>query len=268
VSTRQVPTTPEGKFGQQIDALVLARLRAQRFIVPNFAADPPESDPTNLWMRYDGRLRGRYWNGASFTYVDYPMRSDITAPPAVPAYPPAPASSAAPLTYTTTWAATWSQSYTGSGTKRTDPIGELHLLSGMDPTGVYGQQKGIAGFDYAAIAASLAGSTISKIELTVTVINAYWPTGGEVYFGAHALTAEPTTFDPAGSLLRYGSSAQFVPGSVVTVPLPLTFAQSFRSGTVRGLVFESITSDVGAFVQLAGVGSGYTEPQLTVTYAK
>jgi hypothetical protein len=267
-SAKQIATTPEGKFAQQIEALVKAALRQQRFVIPTFAADPPESDPTNLWMRYDGRLRGRYWNGSGYTYVDYPMRSDITSPPAVPAYPPAPSAPAAPLTYTTTWSATWSQTYTGTGVRRTDPIGETSLVSGMDSTGTYGQQKALAGFDGTAIATALAGSTILGIRLTLTVLGAYWATGGEVYFGQHNLTSEPTTFDPATASLRYNSSAQLVPGGMASVNLPLSYAQELRSGTAKGLVFEAITGDQGALVQMAGVGSGYTEPQLTITYAK
>lgn len=267
MTNKNIPTTPEGKFAEQVKRLVLDILRRQRFVIPTLSADPPTTDPTNLWMRWDGRLRGRYWNGSGYTYVDYPMRSDITSPPAVPAYPSPPASAATPQTYVTTWPGTWSQSYQGSNAKRTDTIGEQNLVFGTE--GSFGLQKSLVGFDYTSIVSALTGSTIQEVKLTMTMLHTYWPDSVSPMFGMHNLTSEPTTYDSPGStILRYGFTDTWSRGETKTVNLPMAFAQQLRAGTAKGLVLEAPNSDPGFFGYAAGVGSGYTPPQLTITYAK
>lgn len=266
MSARPYNTTEEAKFRAAVEAMVRKVLRPRGFVIPNMQVDPPETDQTNLWMRYDGRLRGRYWNGASFTYVDYPMRSDITSPPAVPASPSAPAVGAVPSTYRATWTANWSQSYQGNDTKRTDSIGEQQIVFGSSGTDAFGQQKALVGFDYTAIAAALASSTIQKAELTVTSLGSTWSTV-QVYFGAHNLTAEPTLFDGTVLSLRKAANARLAVGTQ-TVQLPIAFAMAMRAGTAKGLAFEAPSADREFYGRIAGVGSGYTAPQLTITYAK
>lgn len=269
MSNRQVPTTPEGKFGQDIVRLVQELIREQRFVIPNLTADPPETDPTNLWMRYDGRLRGRYWNGSGYTYVDYPMRSDITSPPAVPAYPSAPTAPSAPQSYTKTWTSTWSQTYQGDATKRTDTIGEAQLSFGTDSDAPgYGYQVALAGFDYADLVSQLASSTIQSMSVTFTTLNSYFASGTTVSLGMHNQTAEPTTYTDTSTILRRRAEADALPGSTRAYPVPIAFAQQLRSGTAKGLVFETPNADPGYHGVVAGVGSGYTPPQLTITYAK
>ena len=266
-NSKNVPTSIEGKFARDIEALIAQYIRNTRFVVPVMAADPPETEPTNLWMRHDGRLRGRYWNGSAFVYVDYPMRTDITSPPAVPAYPAAPASAAAPQSYATTWDGSWTQTYAGNGSKRLDPTGETNLAFGTDPTGVYSDQRGLVGFDYASIASTLAGSTIENVEITLTLLDAQWGSS-EPFFGLHNLAAEPATYDPTSTLLRYNYSEEFVPGETKTTVLPVAYGQMLRDGTAKGLVLEVTGPDRGLYGLAAGVGSGYTPPQLTITYAK
>lgn len=265
MTSRQVPTTPEGKFGQEIVDLIQSLIRQQRFVIPNFAADPPETDPTNLWMRYDGRLRGRYWNGSAYVYVDYPMRSDITSPPAVPAYPAKPAQPSPPQSYQQTWIAQWSQTYTGSGAKRNDTQGQLNAVFGTDNTNGY--QKALIGFDYAAIATALASSTIQSVQLTVTTLSTYYA-NGTLVVGMHTQATEPTTFDVTGTILRYAYQGIVQAGQSSVHNLPLAFAQNLRGGTAKGLVFEAPNDDPSFLGVIAGVGSGYTPPQLTITYAK
>jgi len=268
MTSKSVPTTPEGKFAAQVEALIESKLRQQRFVVPMFAADPPETDPTNLWMRYDGRLRGRYWNGASYTYVDYPMRSDITAPPAVPVYPAKPATPLAPQTTVSQWTALWSQTYTGTGTKRTDTIGESNLVFGQDAGGVYSTQKALFGFDYASIVTALTGSTIQSVQLDFVALSTFFGGPVSAFLGMHNQTAEPSTFDVTTTILRYGDLETFVPGGGFSCTIPISFAQQLRAGTAKGIVLEAQNNDKGNSGIVAGVGSGYTPPVLTVTYAK
>lgn len=266
MSSRPANTTEEAKFRAAVEAKVQEQRRPKPFIIPTLSADPPETDPTNLWMRYDGRLRGRFWNGASYTYVDYPMRTDITSPPAVPAYPDPPAVGTVPTTYQLTWTGTWSQTYQGSNAKRLDTLGENNLAYGASGQDAFGQQKALVGFDGAAITAALTGSTIQRVEMTLTNLKTYWQSV-TVYLGLHNLSAEPTTFDPSVLTLRKSASALLGVGKA-TVPLPMSFAQSLRAGTAKGLAFEAPTAEVDFYGYAAGVGSGYTPPQITITYAK
>jgi hypothetical protein len=267
-SNKEVPTTPEAKFSREIDRMIDEKLRRQHFVIPTLSADPPETDPTNLWMRWDGRLRGRYWNGSGYTYVDYPMRSDITSPPAVPAYPSPPASAAAPQTYVATWTASWSQTYRGDETKRTDTIGENNLAFGSDVGGVYGQQRGLFGFDYSSIVTALTGSTIQRVELTFTTIDTENLLGADVYVGMHNHTSEPATYNPTTTILRYGATVRAREGMTDTFALPISYGQQFRAGTAKGLVMEALGPESALGGYAAGVGSAYTPPRLTITYAK
>jgi hypothetical protein len=266
MSPRNKPTSPEGRFGQALDKMV-GRPQPRAFVIPTLAADPPEGDPTNLWMRYDGRLRGRYWNGSAFVYVDYPMRSDITAPPAVPAYPAAPALPPAPQSRVGMYAATWSQGYKGDGTKRTDTIGEKFLPFGNDG-GVNGLQRSLIGFDYATIASDLAGSTITSVQLTLAIISSYLSNGVDVYFGVHNVTVEPAIWPTASIPASKIASAHFGRPETRTIPLPMEIGTRLRAGTGKGIALESPGSSIDFNGYASGFGSGYQVPVLIITYAK
>lgn len=266
MSARPFDTTPEAKFRAAVEAKVREVMRPKCFEIPRLAADPPETETTNLWMRWDGRLRGRYWNGASYTYVDYPMRSDISGPPAVPAYPAAPAVGAVPQTYRTVFTATWSQTYQGSNAKRTDGVGETQAVFGTSGADAFGLQKALLGFDGTALTTALASSTIQKVEFTWTLLGAYW-SSVQTLFGLHNHSSEPTTFDASLLTLRKNASGTFVVGPQ-TILLPVSFAASLRAGTAKGLAVEAPSADREFYGFAAGVGTGYTAPQLTITYAK
>lgn len=266
MTSRSVPTTPEGKFGKELSDFINEMIRRQRFVVPIMTADPPETDPTNLWLRYDGRLRGRVPNGSGYTYYDYPMRTDITAPPAVPAYPASPATPTPPQTQSRTWVAGWSQTYKGDGTYRDDHDGDVYAIFGNDPA--WGNQHSLIGFDYTDIVTQLTGSTVQSITVTMTTLMTYYPSGTTVSFGMHNETGFVASHNAAATLLRYADQASLTPGDTVSHALPLAFAQQLRAGTAKGIVLEAPNADKGLLGAVASVGSGYTPPQLTITYAK
>lgn len=266
MSNRQVPTTPEGKFAQQVEALIEARIRKLRFVVPIFTADPPETDPTNLWMRWDGRLRGRYWNGSAYVYTDYPLRSDITSPPAVPAYPANPAPPVLPQTVSNTWAAQWSQTYKSDRTQRTDTAGLVQCFFGSEPG--YSSQLSLVGFDYSDIATKLSGSTIQSISVTLAGLASYYPTGATMALGMHTQATKPSVYNETTTVLRYGDQKTIMPGTNLAYALPMAFAQQLRAGTAKGLVLEAPGPDQGFWGSVAGFGGTYPAPQLTITYAK
>jgi hypothetical protein len=265
-SSRQKPTTPEGKFSKAISD-ILAGTSPTKFVIPTLAADPPETDPTNLWMRYDGRLRGRFWNGTGYTYVDYPMRTDITSPPAVPAYPARPAQPAAPTTRSKSYAAIWTQSYNGDGSQRTDALGTTNVIFGNINDGL-GRQKSLIGFDYATIATDLTGSTVKRVDYFMQNLDSYRDSGVDVYFGIHNVTALPSTWPDASLPQRMIKSYHFGNPQNLTVQLPIIFATGIRDGSGKGIALEAPSDSPDFFGYGAGVGSGYSPPILTITYAK
>jgi hypothetical protein len=266
MTARRVSTTPEAKFAQQVTELIEARIRKLRFVIPIFTADPPETDPTNLWMRWDGRLRSRYWNGTVYVYTDYPLRSDITSPPAVPAYPANPSPPSLPQTVSRTWVAQWSQTYKADRTQRTDTAGNVLCFFGSEAA--YNKQLSLLGFDYADIASKLSGSTIQSITVTMAGINSYYPTGAQVAMGMHNQATKPSVYNETTTILRYGNQETILPGTNIAYSLPMAFAQQLRAGTAKGLVLEAPGPDKGFWGSVAGVGSTYPAPQLTITYAK
>lgn len=267
-ANRNRPTTPESRFSQAVGRMAETP-RPTPFVIPTLASDPADGDPTNLWMRFDGRLRGRYKNSSNvWVYVDYPMRTDITSPPAVPAYPAAPALPPAPQTYQNAYDAVWSQGYQGNDAKRTDSIGTKFLPFGVQSgSNTFGQQKSLVGFDYATIASDLTNSTIYSVQLTLQVIDATLGSV-DVYFGIHNATAAPTTF-PTGALPASKiASATFGRGEIKTIPLPLEFATRLRAGTGKGIAIEAPSAATDFYGYASGVGSGYANPQLIITFAK
>lgn len=263
--SRYVPASEEARFAQALQDQGFKPPSA--FVIPVLQNDPPANDPTNLWMRPDGRLRGRYWNGSAWVNVDYPMRSDITAPPAVPAAPAPAAQPPAPRTYRTAFAATWTQSYKGDDSKRTDSNGDLMLMYGNSGD-ANGTNKSLIGFNYSSIASTLTSSTIKKVELSLTNVDAYWDSGVDIYFGIHNVTAEPATW-PADLLPRRKiSKHHFEASEAKTVTLPLEFATMIRAGTGKGIAIEAPNASRDFYGYAAGVGSGFAVPQLIVTYAK
>jgi hypothetical protein len=260
-------TSDESRFVKTLREEIERTLPSQ-FVVPVRASDPDTSDPTNLWMRADGRLRGRYWNGAAFVYVDYPMRSDITAPPAVPAYPALPAVPSQPVTRVGTYTATWSQTYQASGAKRTDTRGENFLVYGNEGN-AYGTQRALIGFNYALINSDLASSTIKSIQLKLQNVASYWNTGVDIFFGMHNVTSEPLTWPATGFLpLRRVVQAHLGPVDYKTIQLQMQFAQLLRTGGAKGIAIEAPTNARDYFGTAAGFGSGYSPPQLIITYIK
>lgn len=266
MTNKQVPTTAEGKFGKDLTQLISDMIRQQRFVIPNFAADPPETDPTNLWMRYDGRLRGRYWNGTAYVYIDYPLRSDITSPPAVPAYPTAPAATAPPKSYMTTFTAIWGQSYDGVGAYRTDALGNVYAFFGSEIP--WGDQKSLLGFEWWNIASALAGSTITGVSLNLTGVNTYFDTGVRVSIGMHNEANWVATYDVTTAPLRRTDEEVIVAGATNSYNLPIIFAQKLRDGSATGLLLEAPNSDKGSWGSVANTGGTLPFPSLTISYAK
>lgn len=258
--------SPQGSNEQQFLAWLEEKLRSQpkpSFVLPVLGGNPPTSDPTNMWVLFDGRLRVRWWDGSAWQYREYaPITPTAPAPPAPPAKPPA------AKTRTKTWTAEWTQTYQGDGDKRTDDRGNKYLVYGSSGDSFNGRNRSLIGFDYADIDSTLTGSTVKRVQLRLTNVHAYWNSGVDIWFGIHNVTSEPASW-PSGSIVRSKISKQhFGKPQTKTVDLPLEFATRIRAGTGKGIAIEAPDGDVAHYGYAGGVGSGYTPPQMTVTYVK
>jgi hypothetical protein len=259
-------TTPAG-FGfqgpeKQLMDLIRSMIETQPrppVIIPVLTGNPSEDDATNVWLLTDGRLRTRYWNGSSFVYKEY-----APIAPTGGAAPPYPPKELAPKTNVSQFAATWSQSYTG-GNEQVSDGGRIYYGDSGDALGI---TKSLVGFDYAAIAAVLAGSTVKRVQLRMTNISTFWPDGADVFFGIHNVTSPPTTWSDSDVTAPLLTQHHFGKPETKTVDLPLRFATDIRSGTGKGIAVQSPDNDRAHSGYAAGVGSGFTPPLLIVTYAK
>lgn len=234
-------------------------------VIPVLNTDPPVTDPTNIWMFPDGRLRARHLNPAGTAFI---IREWV--PTAAGSSTSATAPAATPPVATTnqgSWAATWSQSYRQSGAARTD-AGQTLLYYGSSGDAFNGRNQSLMGFDYATIAAELAGSTINAVYLTMTNIHAWYNSGVDVYFGIHNYTAEPATWAGGGIPRSRIVHHHFGKPQTRTVNMPLEFATAIRDGWGKGIALEAPSSSVAFYGYAAGVGSSSPVPVLTINYSK
>lgn len=249
---------PAARFIEQIKQLTRAQGRPP-MVFPVLSADPPETDPTNIWLLTDGRLRSRVWNGAAYVYREY---TPITPTAATP--PPYVPQGTAETTQEGVYEATWSQSYVGNGTQRGGD-GTVLLYYGEQGDGT-GRNKALIGFNYSAIVTDLTGADIRKVQLVFNTVRSPWNSGSDVHFGIHNSTTEPSTWPAIPRSMI--TTISFGPSQTLTVSLPLEFATAIRDGSGKGIAVEAPSDDAGFAGVAAGVASGYTTPTLIVTYVK
>jgi hypothetical protein len=256
---------PMGQFSQQLAEIRRMAEEANRkqLTIPVLQQDPPETDPTNMWLLPDGRLRSRHLNpaGSAFIYrewVSTAAGSGTSA--AAPAAPPTVA-----ITRQDSWPAIWTQSYRQAGPARTDQ-GTTRLYVGSSGDSFNGQNRSLIGFDYAAIAAALAGSTVNSVSLNMTSLHTFWDAGADVWFGIHNFTSEPASW--GGGLPRRVKHRFVQAQNRPDLGMPLEFATSIRDGTGKGIALEAPNSSRDYYAYLAGIGSGSPIPVLTINYSK
>lgn len=235
-------------------------------LLPVLATDPPETDPINIWLLPDGRLRARHRNVAGTAWI---YREWVATAPGTSSSATAPGAAApAPTTQIPLIAdAIWTRSYRQAGNPRTDN-GATHLYYGSSGDGFNGRNRSLIGFDWAAIAAALAGSTINKVTLSLTNVHAYNNSGSDIHFGIHNFGSEPGTWAGGGIPRSMISKQHFGKPQRRDVQMPLEFAQAIRDGWGKGIALESPSDSRTYYGYAGGVGSGQPLPRLTVEYAK
>jgi hypothetical protein len=168
--------------------------------------------------------------------------------------------------YTTTWTATWSQSYRGSGTKRTD-YRSGKLCQGeyaYDP--FWGLQRSLCGFNDVDMRSKLAGARIDDVDLYLKAEHWYWVSGGKAVIGYHNHSSEPTNFSHS----KYGQKhADFNSRSHAQwIDMPNAFGEGIRDGRYKGFsIFASSYNHIyyGVF---RGAYDGSYAPKIKITYTK
>lgn len=232
--------------------------------IPLLSEDPPETDPTTIWMFPDGRLRMRHRNTADTAWV---YREWVATAPGSDTSVTAPAAPVVvPTTQQVMHLATWTESYQQDGDARTDTNNLYYGSSGSDSYN--GKQQSLIGFDYATIAAQLAGSTINAVSLRLQNLHSWYNAGVNIYFGIHNFTSQPTDWAGGGIPLSKHVNHRFAKTQERIVTLPLVFAQAIRDGTGKGIALEAPSSSREYYGYAAGVGSGYNVPALIINYTK
>lgn len=248
-------------------------------MIPVLASDPPTTDPTNIWILPDGRLRVRHLDATGTTWItrefletkqaiqahNNALHGGSTAAGAgattssVPPAPPKPA----PRTYTKTYYGQWSATYRDTGAKRTDYSTRLYY--GYSD-GYNGRQRSLIGFNDSQIQSDLSGSTIKYVRLKLHNVHAWWNDGATIYFGVHNSSGEPSTWP--GLVRSKIAHFKFGKPQVRTVTLPLTVGLLLRSGGGKGIALEAPSDSAEYYGWAGGVGSSYQDPALIITYTK
>lgn len=164
--------------------------------------------------------------------------------------------------YTKSYAATWSRSFTGSGGYNS--YYGSQLVQGYY-SGNNGNQRGMVGFNDSQIRSDLAGATVTACSVTLYSTWWYYNAGGEGIIGTHGQSSAPSTFSGNTARLR---SPSWPKGARRTLNLGTTIGNEFKSGVSRGItVGPGPTTDRTYYGKFAGVGQSYA-PVLTISYTK
>lgn len=172
-------------------------------------------------------------------------------------------------TYTSTWRASDSGTYTGSGARRTASAASGDVIQGYNSYN--GNQKGIWYFGNSAVAgetsktmgAALAGATVKKVEMYVYANHTYFGSGGTVNMRRASGFGIPSTW---GAVNLTGNSKSF----------------SIKSGQGRWVTVDNVWTEARLFTVSTGSNSGanyvrlnghtdsptWTRPAIRVTYER
>lgn len=233
-----------------------------RYTLPALGADPGAASQINFWVgESTGRLYVRGPNGVIASYNAIAV-TDLTGTPVSPPPPPKP-TNPTKKTYTTTWNATWTESYQGDGNRRTN---NNHLMYGRYASD-YGSQASQIGFNHAAIKTALTEATVSKVEIYLYNLWSYWNDGVDVYFGAHNNSSRPNTY--SGQVKYRVSKAHYGKPQAGWRTISNWFGESFKSGTIKGVLLDPRDGARSYYGYAAGISDGgYTPPRIRITYTK
>lgn len=187
-----------------------------------------------------------------------PASSGPTTPTTSPTIPK--------VTYTRTYACTWSGTYRSNGDYSSSHGSQMvHGDSGADSW--LNDARSLCGFNYAQIMSDLKGATIKSCYITLYANHWYWNDGGTARIGTHNYTGRPGSW--AGSRVheqRISSSDWPKPGKR-KVSLGTTIGNEFKSGASKGIALGPTTGTKTQYGKFNGNGQS-NEPVLTIVYVK
>jgi hypothetical protein len=165
--------------------------------------------------------------------------------------------------YTTTWNATWSQTYRSTNEKRTDTRGNSNLMqgdSGLDPWNI---NRSLCGFG--DIRSTLAGAKIDDVKLYLRSEHWWYYSGGTAVIGYHNHSSEPSTFSHS----KYGAKSQKFDyrGHAQWIDMPNALGEGIRDGSYKGFSIYANSTSKSYYGEFNGAGSSY-RPKLKITYTK
>lgn len=186
------------------------------FRVPVLDEDPAATEPINLWMFNDGRLRGRDADGTIREWQG-------NAPGSSTSSNPKPAVQT-PHLHQTAWAATDSQCFCPVHGLE-DPLyfGELDATHG----------ERLVMFLLPNIATELSGATVQQVELQARTLDAY-QAQVEIAWGGHAESALGASYHQQYEDVWRDTWPQ-VGGDTWRI-MPRWFGEALRDGDITGLV--------------------------------
>jgi hypothetical protein len=167
--------------------------------------------------------------------------------------------------YTSSWGATWTQTYRESGGKRTNSGDLMYQGRFNDYYTSWGLMTSMAGFNDADMRSKLAGARIDRVQLYLRSQHWYYYSGGTAYIGYHNVSGEPSSY----SSVKYGAKTQKFTsrGHAMWVDMPIDFGNGLRDGRYRGIVLDVNSTSHNYYGYFYGASSGY-RPQIKITYTK
>ena len=163
-------------------------------------------------------------------------------------------------TYVTTWPASWSRSFSGSGAYIAY-YGSNMNQGYYDTT--WGNQSAMAGFP--SVTSTLSGAVINKVELYILYNHWYYDAGGTAILGLHGQVNPPSTKSGLTGLWQISNWGR---GVGKWISLGSSYFNGFLSGAYRGLLIGPGPSTSREYYGRAdGVGDD-SPPQLRITYTK
>lgn len=170
------------------------------------------------------------------------------------------------VTYTKTYAATWSGTYRSNG-DLSSSHGNTMVQGDSGADDWLNDARSLCGFNYKQIMADTAGSTIKECYITLYASHWYWNDGGTARIGTHNYTSKPSSWaDSRVGQQRVTSSDWPKPGKR-KVSLGTTIGNEFKSGASKGIALGPTNGTKTQYGKFNGNGQS-SEPVLTIVYVK
>jgi hypothetical protein len=170
------------------------------------------------------------------------------------------------VTYTKTYAATWSGTYRSNG-DYSSSHGNTMVQGDSGADSWLNDARSLCGFNYKQIMADTAGATIKECYITLYASHWYWNDGGTARIGTHNYTGKPGSWATSRvDEQRITSSSWPKPGKR-KVSLGTTIGTEFKSGAAKGIALGPTNSTKTQYGKFNGNGQS-NEPVLTIVYVK